>query len=386
MQIIRYKSVRTALGVALSAGLGLTALTADLALTHRAAAAATWSPAKSARSVVWNPAKNAALAQLMSDAATPSLIIGAALPASLAGSALLPGTSPLHAVAAGGKFDPERLRAALLTPAELPSGYKPMPDALKAFTDTGSKIGMCDTTPAAAPGAPVRPVAPGAPVGPGVPVKPSPRSAVALAPGQPSQDSPAAAAVKPAAAAQPAVAVKPAAAAQPAAAAAATTAGADMPAAKPVGAGAPTATPQPGGQGQKAGSDTVRAAFMKGETGPVLIEAINPAGDRAARDIVAQVAAAPSRCPSYDEGKPGEPDALRMSTFPLDLPRFGNKSAAVRFEVEMTSPRVTVHGKMAAVSIRGAVITVLLVNIEQPGQHELEAITRKAVQKFKQLK
>ncbi|KUL26677.1 hypothetical protein [Actinoplanes awajinensis] len=376
MQIIRYKSVRTALGVALSAGLGLTALTADLALTHRAAAAATWSPAKSPRPVVWNPAKNAALAQLMSDAATPSLIIGAALPASLAGSALLPGTSPLHAPAAGGKFDPERLRAALLTPAELPAGYKPMPDALKAFTDTGSKIGMCDTTPATAPGAPVRPVAPGAPVGPGTPAKPSPRSAVALAPGQPSQDSPPAAAAKPAAAAV----------AKPAAAAAATTAGADMPAAKPVGAGAPTATPQPGGQGQKVGSDTVRAAFMKGETGPVLIEAINPAGDRAARDIVAQVAAAPSRCPSYDEGKPGEPDALRMSTFPLGLPRFGNKSAGVRFEVEMTSPRVTVHGKMAAVSIRGAVITVLLVNIEQPGQHELEAITRKAVQKFKQLK
>src|SRR4051812_20097280 len=121
MQIIRHKTVKTAVGFALSAGLGLTALTADLALTPHTASAAIWSPAKSGPTSAWNPANNSALAQLMSDAAAPSLTIGSALPASLAGSALLTGSSSLMAAAvAADKPDPVRLKAALLTPAELP--------------------------------------------------------------------------------------------------------------------------------------------------------------------------------------------------------------------------------------------------------------------------
>jgi hypothetical protein len=125
---------------------------------------------------------------------------------------------------------------------------------------------------------------------------------------------------------------------------------------------------------------------MRGDTGPILIEAINPVGDRAARDVVGVVADAPRRCPTYDEGKPGSPDALHMATFPLGVPRFGDKSAGVRFAVDLFSPRVTVHGKMVAVSVRGVVVTVLLADLEVPGQHELEAITRTAVQKIKRQK
>ncbi len=139
---------------------------------------------------------------------------------------------------------------------------------------------------------------------------------------------------------------------------------------------------RPAAPGDKKDSDTVRAAFMKGQTGPVLIEAINPAGDRAAKAVVDAVADAPRRCPTYDEGRPGTPDALHMATYPLSVPKFGNKSAGVRFEVDLNSPRVTVHGKMIAVSVKGVALTVLLANLEQPDQHELEAITRTAVRKM----
>ncbi|GAA4600725.1 hypothetical protein BJY16_003639 [Actinoplanes octamycinicus] len=345
MQIIRHKTVKAAFGlplaIALSAGLGLAAGAA------RPASAGTVAPGSrtgTAPAAGWN----VAIAQLMADAAAPALITSAALPAELAGATLLPGASPLPAAAADGKPDPARLKAALLVQTDLPHGYAPMPDALKAFADTGSTIGACDKaaeppadkpgTPAAKPGtpagkpgtpagpgiaqpvAPDRPVAPGEPTGPGLPVQPSLRVAAS-----------------------------------------------------------PTGGPKPV-------SDTVRTAFMKGETGPILIEALNPAGDRAARDIVAQVADTPRRCPAYDEGKPGSPDALHMATHPLTVPRLGSKAAGIRFEVVMTSPRVTVHGKMIAVAVRGVALTVLLANLEEPDQHELEAITRAAVRKLKNQK
>jgi hypothetical protein len=383
MQIIRHKTVKAALGLplvfAVTGGTGAAAVTADLALSHRAAAAATRSAdhGGSTRSATrgestWTPTRNTALAQLMADAVAPSLAAG-----ETDGRATFPGASRL--VVTTGEPVPGRLKAALLTVGDLPKGYVAMPDALKAFAGTGSQIGACDKKrpqPAGAATASDRPVAPGAPEGPGLPVRPSPRIAVSPsgepgpAPGQPGATSgqpgsvsgqPGAAPGKP----DPAVAtpVKP-------------------PPGQP--GSAPGKPAEPGDK--KKDGDTVRVAFMKGETGPVLIEAINPAGDRAAQAVVDAVADAPRRCPTYDEGKPGTPDALHMATYPLQVPKFGNRTAGVRFEVDLNSPRVTVHGKMIAVSMRGVALTVLLANLEQPDQRELEAITRTAVQKLESQK
>ncbi|BCY06995.1 hypothetical protein [Actinoplanes sp. L3-i22] len=314
-----------------SAGTGAAALTADIAHTHRAYAA----------SPTWTPARNTALAQLMADAVEPSLLVADA------GGTPTPGQptpgQPTPGKPTPGKPKPGNLTDALLAAGDLPQGYVPMPDALKAFSDTGSQIGACDKKPPAqpGPGVPDRPVAPGNPTGPGLPVHPSPRIAVSP-PGTPLAN----------------------------------------PIAPPPHDPVKNPLPKPSDQATK-GTGTVRVAFMKGDTGPVLIEAINPAGDRAARDVVAGVADAPRRCPTYDEGKPGSPDALHMATYPLDVPKFGNKAAGVRFEVDLNSPRTTVHGKMIAVSVRGVALTVLLANLEVPDQHELEAITRTAVQKLK---
>ncbi|WP_145830836.1 hypothetical protein [Actinoplanes teichomyceticus] len=368
----------------------------------------------------WTPAKNAALAQLLTDAVAPSLTIGSARP----GAGLLRGSAPTTAAAP----DPRRLKAALLTAADLPAGYVPMPDALKAFNDTGSPMGLCGTVPggpADRPSVPDRPVAPGAPLGPGLPARPAPRgngpapiqvgtpavpsavpggapaapfaapsavpgSASAAGPGRPSAVPGSASAASPdapspapgGASATPAVRPgHPSVVSSPAVPSTSPSHSSPVPSTSPSHSSAapPAASAKPADR-------TVRTAFMRGETGPVLIEVINPVGDRAAADIIAQVAEAPRRCPAYDEGRPGEPDALHMATYALDVPRFGNGAAGVRFEVVTTSPRVTVHGKMIAVSVRGTVVTVVLANLEEPGRHELEAITRIAVRKVSQQK
>ncbi|MFI1987710.1 hypothetical protein [Actinoplanes sp. NPDC020271] len=329
----------------------------------------------------WTPTKNTTLAQLMVDAVAPSPAAG-----ETGARATFPGAARL--LVATGEPAPGRLEAALLTVADLPKGYAPMPDALKAFADTGSRIGACDKKATV----PDRAVVSGGPEGPGLPVNPSPRVAVSppaeasanppaplsdepttnpmdMPPGKPDPGRATPVAPPPG---QPGPAstepggnpVKPA-------------APAGKPAGKPVKAGH-----EPVKAGNKKDSGTVRVAFMKGETGPVLIEAIDPAGDRAAQAVVDAVADAPRRCPAYDEGTPGTPDALHMATYPLQVPKFGNRTAGVRFEVDLNSPRVTVHGKMIAVSVRGVALTVLLANLEQPDQRELEAITRAAVQKF----
>ncbi|GIE85212.1 hypothetical protein [Actinoplanes regularis] len=216
---------------------------------------------------------------------------------------------------------PEHLKDALLAVGDLPKGYASMPDALKAFSDVDVTAGTRAGVCKTATGAavPERPVAPGEPTGPGLPVHPNPRMAIADRSG-PGED--------------------------------------------------------------KGGSGSVRAAFMKGDPGPILLEVINPAGDRSAA-IVDAVAEAPRRCPIYEEGKPGSSGALHMATLPLDVPKFGDKSAGVRFEVELTNPRATVHGKMVAVSVGGVAVTVLLANLEDPDQKELVAIAEAAVQKIK---
>ncbi|GAA2878062.1 hypothetical protein Acy02nite_15290 [Actinoplanes cyaneus] len=392
MQIIRHKTVKAALGLplvfAVTGGAGAAAVTADLALSHRAAAAATRSAdhGGSTRSATrggstWTPTRNTALAQLMADAVAPSLAAG-----ETDGRATFPGASRL--LVTTGEPVPGRLKAALLTVGDLPKGYVAMPDALKAFSDTGSQIGACDKKrpqPAGAVTTPDRPVAPGAPEGPGLPVRPSPRIAVSPsgepnpAPGQPGATSgqPGATSGQPGAVAG-----------QPGAASGKPDPTVATPVAPPPGqpGSAPGKPGKPAKPGDKKDGDTVRVAFMKGETGPVLIEAINPAGDRAAQAVVDAVADAPRRCPTYDEGKPGTPDALHMATYPLQVPKFGNRTAGVRFEVDLNSPRVTVHGKMIAVSVRGVALTVLLANLEQPDQRELEAITRTAVQKLERQK
>ncbi|AEV82957.1 Calcineurin-binding protein cabin-1 [Actinoplanes sp. SE50] len=337
--MIRHKSLKMALAFSVSAGMGL----------------AVAAPASAAS--VWTPVKNTALAQLMTDAAAPSLVTGTTLlPAGVAGARLLPSGSPAGPV-------PGWLKKALLTGKDLPEGYQPVPDALKAFSDTGSKVGDCGTKPAdTKPGdtkpADTPPTGTKPPVGPGagMPAHPGPRAAVAPPPVNPISPPPGQTATP---------AQQPVAPPQ-------------QPVAPPQ---KPTVPPPADNPPAKPADPTVRAAFMKGDAGPVLIEVINPAGDRAARDIVGQVAQAPRRCPSYDEGKPGTPDALHMVTMPLSVPKLGNRSAGVHFEVDMTSPRVTVHGKMIAVSVRGVVVTVLLANLEPPDQHELETITRTAVRK-----
>lgn len=347
MQIIRHKTVKIALGLPLALAVAA-GTAADVALTRRAAVAAVPSPAADGTpGSTWTPTRNTALAQLMTDAVAPSMVTGDS------GSTMFPAVSRL--LASSGQPVPNGLKDALLAVGDLPRGYVPMPDALKAFAGTGDQIGACDTrrpqphrTGTVLPPPLDRPVASGTPEGPGLPVLPSPRIAVSPT-------------------------TRPA--------GAPTTRPAGAPTTRPAPAVSPTTSPAPAATGAKKKNGTVRVAFMKGETGPILIEALNPAGDAAARAVVTAVADAPRRCPTYDEGRPGTPDALHMATYPLTVPRLGNKSAGVRFEVEINSPRVTVHGKMIAVSVRGVALTVLLANLEEPDQGELVGIARKAVQK-----
>ncbi|WP_436521294.1 hypothetical protein [Actinoplanes sp. HUAS TT8] len=369
MQIIRHKTVKIAVGVPLAL-----AVTAGFGLTCQAAVAATRTTASdTAPRSTWTPTRNTALAQLMADAAAPSLAVG-----ETGGGATFPGAARL--LVTTGDPGPGGLTDALLATGDLPRGYVPVPDALKAFADTGSQIGACDKKPDQ-PSALNRPVASGAPEGPGLPVHPSPRIAVTPPPGP--QANPTGPQANPTGTRTSPAAPRTTPTTPP-------TGPRTNPATPPTGPRAdPTGplvdpTPPPGHPNPQAGGqgDTVRVAYMKGETGPVLIEALNPAGDRAAADVVAAVAEAPRRCPTYDEGRPGTPDALHMATYPLTVPRFGNRTAGVRFEVDLNSPRVTVHGKMIAVSVRGVALTVLLANLEQPDQRELVAITRTAVQKL----
>ncbi|GIF04295.1 hypothetical protein Asi03nite_18330 [Actinoplanes siamensis] len=313
--------------------MGTAALTTDLALTHPAAAAGTGTPAVT--------------------------------------------TAP---------DGPDRLKAALLTLRDLPKGYVAVPGDMMSFSGAGTGGGNCakvagDRPPAGdRPEVPDRPVAPGSPAGPGLPVRPSPRTAavppvlaamMTLAPGAAESAPP-----------------NPATSA-PGGATTTTDARADLPvgpSARPGLSPRPSDSPRTGSPapgGNDGGKDpTVQAAFMKGETGPVLLEAINPAGDRAARKIVAAVADSPRRCPTYDEGRPGTADYLHMAMFPLRVPKLGEESAGVRFEVELNHPPITVRGKAVAVAVRGVAVTVLLAHVEEPSQHELETIARTAVQKI----
>jgi hypothetical protein len=126
-----------------------------------------------------------------------------------------------------------------------------------------------------------------------------------------------------------------------------------------------------------------QAAFIKALDLSYMFENLTAAGDKPARAIVADVARTPRRCPAFTITEDG--DTTRMSLFPLTVPRLGDASAGIRVVGRTTDPTTTVHAKVVVVARRGVLVTLVIVALTRPDQHELETVAARAVRKLERI-
>jgi hypothetical protein len=124
--------------------------------------------------------------------------------------------------------------------------------------------------------------------------------------------------------------------------------------------------------------NSAQATFIRGVPGPMLFETLSVTGPRAARAIVAAVAAAPRLC--RHSSAPGVAAGMRFA--PLRVPRLGDASAGLAFTVRPLPLKMTVQGKLISVARGGVAVTILLVNSPRNDQRELNLIAAGAIRKL----
>jgi hypothetical protein len=264
MRIFTHKSVRLSVGlpaaIAVSAGMGLSVTAVDLATSPRAAVASPRVAVGSPQAAVASPRVSVASAQ----AAVASAV-----------SIVAPSHPGRH-----GRIS-KRLKAAILTAADLPAGYTVIMEPTE--TDSSTTVDAC--------GKPVPPANPGKP------------------------------------------------------------------------------------------PDNATVMFLKEKTLDIVSEGLTAVGDKAARDVVADYADAPRRCPTVTM-QSGD-DEITWTQSPLRVPRLGDASTGLRLVLKMVDPTPDMYGKVVVIAWHDVSIALVVVGVTEPDQHKVEKLAAKALRKLK---
>lgn len=128
-------------------------------------------------------------------------------------------------------------------------------------------------------------------------------------------------------------------------------------------------------------ADNAQVMFLRGKDTTIVFESLNAVGKKAARAVVADYADAPRRCPVVTVDDGGE--KVRLTQFPLRVPRLGDASTGVRFVMRMPKPNPVMHGKMVVVAWHDVSVTLLVMGLTKPDQPEVENIAASALRKLK---
>ncbi|MDI6099979.1 hypothetical protein QLQ12_15365 [Actinoplanes sp. NEAU-A12] len=118
----------------------------------------------------------------------------------------------------------------------------------------------------------------------------------------------------------------------------------------------------------------------------LLIETLAAPGDEAARAAVAALAGTLPACKSFTRA-PGElPAEMRFAISAHPDPGIGDVSAGLAFVMTVPDMNLTVNGRLLTAATHGLHVTVLLMTEDAPKTADLEAATRAAVAKLKDLR
>ncbi|MEU4693460.1 hypothetical protein [Actinoplanes sp. NPDC023714] len=149
---------------------------------------------------------------------------------------------------------------------------------------------------------------------------------------------------------------------------------------------APTITPVKGAPPEKAAVAEADkkiklefAAFMKGDTGPLLLQTLADTGRKLARRMVDDTREMVKRCPVVKSDTLG----IEMSALPR-FPAVGDDSQALTMIVTLKDGdyQVSVPGKLVAIADGDVYATVALVGNVEPTVAELKKLTKRALRKL----
>lgn len=117
--------------------------------------------------------------------------------------------------------------------------------------------------------------------------------------------------------------------------------------------GAPSGTP----------AATAQTVLAKGMTGPFVAEVVAAPGDAAARELVADVAAAAAACPNFSGDAGGTKVTVSLSQ--MTVPRYGDVASGVQLVATPEGLPVSIHGYVVAFAYRGLAVTVLVMSLQE---------------------
>ena len=141
--------------------------------------------------------------------------------------------------------------------------------------------------------------------------------------------------------------------------------------------GATAATPASSGPA----TPVAQAMFQHGPAGPFVAESVASTTDRAAREVIAAIAAAPAQCPNFSTRPEGLGTEVTVSLAQMPAPPLGDAAAGVRLTASVTG-LFGLHGKVVAIAYRGVSVTVVVMGLAEPGP-EVETIAKAALDKVR---
>ncbi|MEV4517439.1 hypothetical protein AB0K00_51850 [Dactylosporangium sp. NPDC049525] len=143
-------------------------------------------------------------------------------------------------------------------------------------------------------------------------------------------------------------------------------------------AGGPTTAPS-------GASAAAQVFFQGGPIGPFLTESVTVTDGAQARESVAAMAQAASRCANFTGQVPGSAATMRMAIGQLSVGALGDATAAVRVTATVDGFPVTIHAHLFAVAYRGLLMLVVLAQLDEVKADDAEALARKAFEKLRKL-
>lgn len=132
---------------------------------------------------------------------------------------------------------------------------------------------------------------------------------------------------------------------------------------------------------------TVYREYLRGANDEeLLIETLAAPGDKAARAAVATIAGALPNCKSFTRAAGALPTEMRFALAAHPAPKLGDVSAGLAFVMTVPDMNLTVNGRLLTAAAGGVQVTTLLMAEGAPKTADLEAATRTAVAKLKDLR
>lgn len=122
---------------------------------------------------------------------------------------------------------------------------------------------------------------------------------------------------------------------------------------------------------------TAYTSFFRLKGGPLLYEILVSAGPAKARRLVADVAAAPQRCPTVRIGDPGDELALTISR--MSVPDIGARASGVLIET-VTEPAI--RTRLIVFAAGGVTAILMAVGAEDIGLRDMHTIALAAARKL----